>query len=152
MSTSTVSSSVNTSSTLTRSTTYGVIAGVVGGIAFGILMAFWGMLPMVGDLIGSTDATIGFIVHMGISALGGALFGVAASFVPVITRAPITAGVIYGFAWWVGGALIAMPLMLGMNEMVLQVEAMQTNSLLGHLFFGLLVADVYRLLNSRSAE
>ena len=57
----------------------GAIAGLAGGLAFGIMMGMMGMLPMVGMLVRQENATVGFIVHMAISAFIGAIYGLIAS-------------------------------------------------------------------------
>ncbi|MCU0476935.1 MAG: DUF1440 domain-containing protein [Anaerolineae bacterium] len=140
------------SSSLTQHLVNGVIGGAVGGVAFGVMMGMQGMLPMVGMLIGQDNAVVGFVVHMLISAFIGATFGVIASRVGG-GKLPTTliVGTLYGVVWWVLGALILMPLMLGMNAMVLQVGQMQINSLIGHAIFGVLMGGVYHVASSRNA-
>jgi uncharacterized membrane protein YagU involved in acid resistance len=120
----------------------GAIAGVVGGLVFGIMMSMMGMLPMVGMLVGQEDATIGFVVHMLISAAIGVTYGVIASRLPQNLTTALAAGAVNGVIWWVLGALIMMPLMLGMNEMILVVGEMQWMSLLGHLIYGVVTGVV----------
>jgi uncharacterized membrane protein YagU involved in acid resistance len=129
----------------------GIAGGLVGGLAFGLMMAAMNMLPMVAALIGQSEAFIGFIVHMGISALFGALFGVVATFLPRTWIALLVAGVGFGVVLWVGAALIAMPLMLGMNAMVLQIGEPQLMSLIGHIMYGVITAAVVKVLASRGA-
>ncbi len=124
-------------------------AGLVGGLVFGLMMAAQGMLPMVGMLIGQDNPTVGFIVHMVISAFIGAIFGGIAARLPSGWAASVVGGGIYGVIWWVLGALILMPLMLGMNDMVLQIGDMQISSLIGHVVFGILMGVAYRFLTER---
>lgn len=74
---------------------------------------------MVGMLIGQENSTIGFIVHLGISAIIGAIYGAFASrFASFGGKA--VAGILSGVIWWVVGALILIPFLLGMNQMILQ--------------------------------
>ena len=114
----------------------GALAGLAGGLVFGIMMGMMGMLPMVGMLVGSESAVVGFIVHMVISAFIGAVYGLVigrfANTVPVA----LGGGVANGVVWWVLGALILMPLMLGMSQMVFVIEQAQWMSLLGHIIYG----------------
>lgn len=136
------------SNSLVRSGLYAVIGGVVGGIAFGIIMAIQGMLPMVAALIGASDPFVGFLVHMAIS------IGIAVPFALIAPRLSgwtqfLIAGAVYGVIWWVLGALILMPTMLGMGEMVLVIGEGQWISLVGHVIYGLLLAGVYRVAASR---
>jgi uncharacterized membrane protein YagU involved in acid resistance len=121
----------------------GAIAGLGGGLVFGMLMGMMGMLPMVAMLIGSESAVVGFIVHMVISAGLGALFGLVAARFLTGWGSALAAGLVYGVIWWVLGALILMPLMLGMSGMVLAIGADQWFSLMGHLIYGAITAILF---------
>ena len=114
----------------------GALAGVAGGVPFGIMMAVMGMLPMVAALVGSSIAGIGLGVHLVISALIGAPFGVVAMMATKSARGTLLLGVVNGVLWWALGALILMPLGLGMPENVLAIGPPQIMSLVGHLVFG----------------
>jgi uncharacterized membrane protein YagU involved in acid resistance len=128
----------------------GAIAGLVGGVVFGIMMAMMGMLPMVGMLIGVESAIVGFIVHLAISAFIGAVYGLVVGRFANTTTVAIVGGVANGIVWWVLGALLMMPLLLGMGEMVLVVGQAQWMSLLGHILYGLVTAFVFLALQRRS--
>jgi uncharacterized membrane protein YagU involved in acid resistance len=121
----------------------GAIAGLIGGAVFGIMMGMMGMLPMVGMLIRVENAVAGFIVHMVISAFIGAVYGVAAGRFALITVTALIGGAINGVVWWVLGALILMPLLLGMTQMVFAIGQAQWLSLLGHLIYGLITSFVF---------
>ena len=129
----------------------GAIAGIGGGIVFGMMMAVMGMLPMVAMLVKSQSPIVGFIVHMVISAGIGGVYGLAASRLPKTMGTGIVAGAINGVIWWVLGALILMPLGLGMTQMVLVVGEMQWMSLMGHLIFGVVTALAYAPIGRRLA-
>lgn len=145
--TTAVSNTANRS--LTSSLIAGALAGLVGGAVFGLMMAMMGMLPMVAMLVGSESAALGFIVHMAISAFIGAVYGVVASRLPQSTGVAIGAGALNGIIWWVLGALILMPLMLGMGGMVLKIGGDQWMSLLGHLIYGVVTGLVFLPLYKR---
>lgn len=148
---STTASLPSQSQNWVRSITRGTIAGIIGGVVFGMMMAMMSMLPMVAMLVKSDSPVIGFIVHLVISAGIGASFGVIQSFVPAKgRRAAIVAGAIYGMVWWVIGALVLMPLMLGMSSMVLQIGGTQWASLMGHVIFGVITGFVFDMLAKRS--
>jgi uncharacterized membrane protein YagU involved in acid resistance len=144
-----------TTTTFTKSVSFtgsvvkGVLAGLGGGVVFGMMMAMMGMLPMVGMLVGQENATVGFVVHMLISAGIGGAYGVAASRLPQNTVTALVAGAVNGVVWWVLGALIMMPLMLGMGEMVFVVGEMQWMSLLGHLVYGVITGVLFLFLMRR---
>ena len=142
-------SSQSNQTTTTDALKNGIIAGLGGGFIFGIMMGMMSMLPMVGMLVGQESSSVGFIVHMAISAFFGAAFGLAAArFLQGWTQTLI-AGVIYGIIVWFVGALIMMPLMLGMNEMVLQIGQAQWMSFIGHIIFGLVTGGIFAWLSQR---
>lgn len=126
----------------------GVISGLAGGVVFGMMMAMMGMLPMVAALIGSQSAVVGVLVHMVISAAIGFAYGLVVSFMNVKFSLgfAIISGMMNGVVWWVLGALILMPLGLGMTEMVLKVGTDQWFSLMGHVIYGVVAALVFRAL------
>lgn len=134
----------------TKSVTVGAISGLAGGVVFGMMMGMMGMLPMVGMLIRSESAVVGFIVHMVISALIGAIYGLMAGRFQANTTTALIGGIVNGVAWWVLGALVLMPLMLGMTEMVFAVGQAQWMSLLGHIIYGLVTSFVFLALVKRS--
>jgi len=120
----------------------GVVSGIVAGGIFGVQMLLAGMMPMIASMIGSESVVVGFIVHLLISAFIGGTFGVIATYLPRTLSVQVIAGLAYGIVWWVLGALIIMPLVLGMGEMVFVVGEMQIGSLIGHSVFGLTMGAV----------
>jgi uncharacterized membrane protein YagU involved in acid resistance len=129
----------------------GAAAGVAGGVVFGIMMGAMGMLPMVAMLVGSQSAVVGAVVHLVISAVIGAIYGtvVVLGRFQLTTAFALISGAVNGIVWWVLGALILMPLGLGMTEMVFKVGEAQWMSLLGHLIFGVITGLVLLALNRR---
>ena len=112
----------------------GVIPGVIAGYIF-LAYAGRGMQEMVGGMI-SADAFIGFILHIIISIVIGALYtGVFMQYVDLGNRLVNIAvgGLIYGLIWWILGGLIIMPAIAG-GEM-LQID-LNSTSLFGHIIFG----------------
>jgi uncharacterized membrane protein YagU involved in acid resistance len=137
------------SHTPTRLVASGAIAGLAGGIVFGMLMGMMGMLPMIGMLVHQQNAIAGFIVHMAISAFIGAVYGLVAGRFAINTRNAIIGGIINGVIWWVLGALVLMPLLLGMTQMVLVIGQTQWLSLMGHIIYGLVTAFAFIPLAKR---
>ena len=133
----------------TSSLKAGIVAGLIGGLVFGMMMGMMGMLPMVGMLIGIDSAVVGFIVHMGISAAIGAVYGVVAARLPQSYMVTAVAGMVNGIVWWVLGALIMMPLMLGMTDMIFAIGQTQWLSLMGHVIFGVITAFAFISLSKR---
>lgn len=117
-----------------------VLAGLAGGVVFGLMMQMMGMMPMVAMLVGSQSAGVGWIVHLSISAIIGALF----AFMPGLDKNPVGAGLAYGFIWWILGPLTIMPVWLGMGLMWSAAGIQGAiPSLFGHLAFGLVAGLVY---------
>lgn len=52
----------------------GVMGGVVGGVVFGMLMQMMGVMPMIAMMVGSESVVVGWILHLIISVVTGALF------------------------------------------------------------------------------
>jgi uncharacterized membrane protein YagU involved in acid resistance len=128
----------------------GALAGLIGGIPFGIMMGMMGMMPMIGMLVGVDSAFVGVLVHAAISALTGAIYGLVAVRFPLTWGNAVLGGLIYGVIWWVLGALILMPALLGMFQMIFVIEQMQWMSLLGHIIFGEVLALSFVWLSHRA--
>lgn len=126
----------------------GVIGGLAGGLVFGVMMAMMGMLPMVAALIGSESAAVGFGLHLVNSVIIGlGLTVVLGGMLTTYGRGAVI-GLLYGAFWWVLGALLIMPLMLGMPPFGIDTAALM--SLLGHLIYGLILGVVaVRVLRGR---
>ena len=130
---------------------HGVYGGLVGGVVFGAMMAMMGMLPMIGNMVGSPSAWIGFLVHMMISATIGGSFAVLLD--ASGQRGDVGSGLAYGVAWWMLGPLTLMPVFMGMGLGVNWNVAGMTAampSLVGHLIFGAILGVTYRWLRGRS--
>ena len=131
----------------------GVCGGLAGGLAFGIMMGMMGMLPMIGTMVGYPSATVGFIAHMGISAIIGASFSVIIGWMVSGVGGGLFHGLLYGGIWWLLGPLTLMPLFMGMGLGVnwnANAAAMMLPSLWGHLLFGLILGATYGWLKHRA--
>lgn len=108
-----------------------VLASLAGGVVFGLMMT---MIGMVAALVGSQATGVGWLVHLAISAL----FGLPLAFLGSNLRLhAVSAGVLWGVLAWIGGALVLMPLLLGIPGMVLNLaSATPWRSLAGHLVYG----------------
>lgn len=127
--------------------TAGITGGLAGGIVFGVLMQLMGMMPMVAMLVGSESVAVGWLVHLFNSALFGAVYAVLFRGWADRLGTGLVTGLGYGVAWWILGALIIMPLWLGMAAF--QFNTMAWQSLVGHLLYGLLLGAVYALVRPR---
>jgi uncharacterized membrane protein YagU involved in acid resistance len=123
-----------------RALRLGALAGLIGGVPFGIMMGMMGMMPMIGMLVRVDSAFAGVLVHAAISAITGAIYGFLAVRFPLTWRNAVIGGFVYGVIWWVLGALILMPAILGMFQMIFVIGSTQWMSLLGHIIFGEVLA------------
>ena len=130
----------------------GIVGGLAGGVVFGAFMGVMGMLPMVAKLVGSSSPLVGFVVHLGISAVIGAGYGVLVEDRIARVGPSVAAGTSYGILWWVLGPLTLMPLFLGMGLGVnwhVAAAAKMLPSLYGHILFGLVLAATYTQVGRR---
>lgn len=121
----------------------GIIGGLAGGVVFGLMMAMMGVMPMIAMMVGSESVAVGWILHLLISAATGGLFG--ALFAGAVTNYSSAAGygVLYGLIWWVLGALILMPVILGMGvQFAHMFDQMRLMSMMGHVIFGVILGVV----------
>jgi hypothetical protein len=128
----------------------GAGAGVLGGIVFGLMMQLLmpPMLGMIGSLVGAPG--LGWLVHLVISALLGAGFGVTLARRVSGWGTALGYGLLYGVIWWVLGPLLLMPILMGMGPQFGMAFAGDTlMSLGGHLVYGALTGAAFTALTER---
>lgn len=118
----------------------GIIPGVMAGYVF-LAYSGPGMQDMVGGMIGS-NAFFGFVLHVIISIIAGALYtGVFTQYAkgpnPLVDI--VAGGLIYGVIWWVVGANVIMPVIIGGDATVLSLDV-NGASFFGHIIFGHVLA------------
>lgn len=102
---------------------------------FGALMHMMGMMGMIAGLVGREDVGVGWAVHLAISVLFGVGYGLTFAGASRSWGHATGFGVVYGVVWWVLGALLIMPVYMGMP--VFQIGETQLQSLMGHMLYGL---------------
>jgi uncharacterized membrane protein YagU involved in acid resistance len=140
----------------------GVVAGLVAGIVFGVMMQMMTaptpdggkmpMMAMVAKVVRSDIMAVGWIYHLFNSAVIGAIFGGLFGNRAASPSSGLGWGALYGVIWWVLGALILMPVFLGMPpfaplKMMLPVAM---GSLAGHLVYGVILGVMFIWLRSRA--
>ena len=115
----------------------GSVPVVEEGVVTGMQMNA-GMIGNIGSMIGA-DAFIGFILHIIISLVIGALYtGVFVKYVdlgnPLMNIA--AGGLIYGLIWWIIGGNIITPAVAGGDLLQLSIGP----SFYGHIIFGHVLA------------
>ena len=143
-----------------------VVAGVVAGLVFGFMMHMMtaptpdgGRMPviaMVGQIVGSPSVLVGWLYHLFNSAVIGGLFGWLVGARIRGYGSGLGWGAGYGFAWWILGGLVLMPVMLGMPPfaplMMREMQMVAAGSLVGHLMYGLVLGGVLVALTRRPAS
>ena len=142
-----------------------ITAGLVAGVAFGIMMQMMTaptpdggrmpMIAMVGKIIGSPTLAAGWAYHLFNSVVIGAIFGWIIGGRAFDYTRGFGWGAAYGFAWWILGSLILMPLFLGMTPfaplMMPPMRMVAVGSLFGHLVYGLILGGAFVALRQRAA-
>ena len=135
----------------------GVLAGLVGSVVFGLIMQFMTapapddgqvpMMQMVANVVRSDNLAVGWIYHLFNSAVLGAIFGLLAGNHLGSYAIAVGGGAIYGLVWWVLGALILMPVFLGMAPFapltMVPMVPVALGSLVGHLIYGMILGGGY---------
>jgi hypothetical protein len=136
-----------------RSVSAGVTAGLIAGVLFGLMMQMMtvpaengmriSMMMMVAKVVRSDSIAVGWLYHLFNSAAIGAVFAVVLGDRIRGYRGGAALGVAYGAFWWVLGAQILMPLLLGMPAFAsLRMAPMWMiafGSLIGHIIYGLVL-------------
>ncbi|MEX2551201.1 MAG: DUF6789 family protein, partial [Nitriliruptoraceae bacterium] len=86
------------------------------------------------------------------SAIFGVLYALALGALTQSYGRGVALGAVYGVIAWVVGALVIMPMWLGMSEMVFVVGQDQVLSLVGHVVFGIVLGAAYRGMTARERD
>jgi hypothetical protein len=135
----------------------GIVAGLAAGVLFGIMMQMMtvpgengmrmSMMVMVAKVVRSDSIVVGWLYHLFNSAVIGALFGLVLGNRTHNYGGGAGWGLLYGVFWWVLGAQILMPVLLGMPAFASlrmpPMRMMAMGSLMGHLMFGLVLGLLY---------
>jgi hypothetical protein len=136
----------------------GIVAGLLAGVFFGLMMQMMTvptdegtgitMIEMIAGVLGSTSLAVGWTYHLFNSAVIGAIFGWLYG-EPLMRGqgSAVRRGALYGFAWWILGGLLLMPLFLGMPPFAPLTMApmlpVAIGSLVGHLVYGVILGWAY---------
>ncbi len=122
----------------------GVVGGLAGGVVLGIALQVMGFMPDMAALAGRSSATAAWVVHLGIAAVAGALYGILVGL--HVSRQVVSAvgiGLVYGGG--LGGLLIllALPIAGGGDVFAFTDKAMR--GLLAYAVFGVVIGVLYAL-------
>jgi uncharacterized membrane protein YagU involved in acid resistance len=123
----------------------GAAGGLVGGVLFGIMMTAMGMMEMVAGLVESDSVGVGWAVHLVISVVFGLAYALLLGTATTGYGRRAWLGAAFGVAVWILGALLIMPLWMGMTPLVLGEPQMM--SLVGHLAYGVALGLVHQAVS-----
>lgn len=141
----------------------GIVAGLIAGVVFGVMMQMMtaptpdgGRLPMmamVAKVARSDSMAVGWIYHLFNSGVIGAIFGWLFGSRAATYGAGLGWGALYGVIWWVLGALILMPVFLGMPPFapLKMMMPVALGSLVGHLMYGVILGLCFVWLRRKAA-
>ncbi len=143
----------------------GIVAGLIAGVVFGIMMtmitaptpegARMPMMAMVAKVVKADSLFVGWIYHLFNSALIGAIFGWILGDRSARYPAGAGWGALYGVVWWVLGALILMPVLLGMPAFaplaMAPMRPVAMGSLMGPILYGLILGTAFVWLRRQSS-
>jgi hypothetical protein len=133
-----------------RSVEWGGLAGLAGGIVSSPVLLVAGILPKIAGPGTSLAGARGLLIHLAISALIGASYGLlfrdeASSF-----GLGVAWGWLFGLIWWYLGPLTLLPMLLAGQIDWRPAAASSLLPLLpGHLIYGAATAFVFLLLEHR---
>jgi NADH dehydrogenase len=120
-----------------RDALFGAIAGTLGGIMLALALQAKGMMSDTAGLVGLTSVNSGIALHLLISALAGAVYGIVFRYQRGAYAAAISNGVIYGLIWWIVGPLTLSPILLGQGaSWSLEEAGASFLNLTGHILYG----------------
>ncbi|MDQ6648982.1 MAG: hypothetical protein M3Z02_02500 [Actinomycetota bacterium] len=115
----------------------GTAAGLVGGALFTVVVVQVGDLGRIAGLVGGASTGVGLTVHLFISVVLGASYGVAFRKEGSDGEAALGWGLSYGLLWWLLGGLTLLPVLLGQPPAwSASAIAAAFPSLIGHLAYG----------------
>jgi len=134
-----------------------VVAGLIAGVVFGLMMQMMTaptpgggrmvVLAMVGQIVGTPNIGVGWLYHLFNSAVIGGIFGWLLGARAHDYASGFGWGAAYGFAWWILGGLILMPVFLGMPAFapltMPEMRMVAVGSLVGHLVYGLILGAAF---------
>jgi uncharacterized membrane protein YagU involved in acid resistance len=133
------------------------VSGLIAGVLFGVMMNVMaaptpdgGSMPviaMIGQIVGSPTITAGWLYHLFNSAVIGAVFGWLLGNQLHNYGTGMGWGAAYGFAWWILGGLVLMPVLLGMPAFapltMPEMRMVAIGSLVGHLTYGVILGGAF---------
>lgn len=135
-----------------RAVALGAFSGLAAGAVAGVILHILWVLPALSLLVARppTPGT-GWAVHLGISLLAGALFGIAAQFIRQSRSTLILAGILSGLLVFLLGPLTLVPMAIGLPPQF-RFIAKWLPVAAAYLVFGALLGAVHYAALGRPVE
>ena len=124
---------------------WGILAGLIGGAAGAMIL--WGswLLPALGLLLTRVDLIRGMATMLVLGSLGGIIYSLVIGRTRLSLNASILTGLALGTMLWVGGVLVAVPMLLGLPPQLANPQD-HWMPLIAFLFYGAITALLYSYL------
>jgi uncharacterized membrane protein YagU involved in acid resistance len=133
-----------------RALQWGGIAGLLGGLLYALVLAATGSLAQIASVAGGSSPLFGFVLHLCISVLMGATYGLLMRREAPNLASGICWGLVYGLMGWFSGPLTLFPILLkGSADWTGPAVEAQFPALVGHLIYGAVAAAAFWFLESR---
>ncbi len=135
-----------------RSAQWGAAAGIAGGLLYALVLLVTGSWGRIAAIVGGTWPVLGFVVHLCISVLVGASYGVLFQREAPNAASAIAWGLVYGLIGWFVGPLTLLPASQGADLWAQAQARSQFPSLVGQLIYGAVAAAAFWFLERRHSE
>jgi hypothetical protein len=133
-----------------RSVEWGGLAGLAGGVVSSPILLVTGILPRIAGLDTSFTGLRGLLIHLVISVLIGATYGLLFRNEASSLGLGIAWGWLFGLIWWYLGPLTFLPMLLtGQIDWRPEAASSLLPLLPGHLIYGATTAFVFLLFERR---
>jgi hypothetical protein len=135
---------------LLLSLAWGSLAGFFGGLAALPLMIHTGLIAMLVGLDSGLSLVFGICLHLAVSTFIGASYGVLFRGETSNVVFGSLWGLLFGLIWWYAGSMTLLPLIrTGECDWRPEAAAVLFPSLIAHLLFGLVTANVFMVFERR---
>lgn len=131
---------------------WGTLSGIAGGALYALVLIVTGSWKEIAAVAGGTSATFGFCVHLVISVLMGASYGLLFQREAPNLASGIGWGLVYGLIGWFIGPLTLLPVAGGHMLWEPADARAQFPALVGQLMYGSVAAAAFWLLERRHDE
>jgi uncharacterized membrane protein YagU involved in acid resistance len=137
---------------LIRLVQWGALSGVAGGALYALVLIATGSWKEVAAVVGGTSPALGFVVHLAISILMGASYGLLFQREAPNLASGIGWGLVYGLIGWFIGPLTLFAVAEGHSLWTPADARAQFPALVGQLMYGAVAAASFWLLERRHDE